>query len=73
MWVIFVLNHLANPSLDWRTPLESMYGSMPDISIILQFPFWHPVYFKNKDNSFPMESKERRGRIVGFAENVGDA
>ena len=49
-----------------------MYGLTPDISIILQFPFWHPVYFKNKDNSFPSESKERRGRIVGFAENVGD-
>ena len=73
MWVIFVLNHLANPNLDWCTPLESMYGSTPDISIILVFPFCHPVYFKNKDNGFPSESKERPGCVVGFAENVGDA
>ena len=73
MWVVFVLNHLANPSLGWRIPLEAMYGSTPDISIILLFSFWHPVYFKYEDNSFPSQSKERHGRIVGFAKNVGDA
>ena len=39
MWVIFVLNHLDNQNLDWHTPLESMYDSTPDISIILLFPF----------------------------------
>ena len=45
MWVIFILNHCACAQLHWRTPIEALTGSTPDISAILQFPVWHPVYY----------------------------
>ena len=72
-WVVFVLNHLAHPNLGWRTPIEVQTGSTPDISPLLCFHFYEPVYYRVEDNSFPSESNERRGRFVGIAESVGDA
>ena len=72
-YVCFVLNHTAVGSLNWRTPIEKMTGSTPDISSLLCFRFWEPVYYKLDDADFPSESTERRGRFVGIAENVGHA
>ena len=70
-YVCFVLNHTAVGSLNWRTPIEKLNGSTPDISSILCFRFWEPVYFKLDDSDFPSESTERGGHFVGIAENVG--
>ena len=44
LYVCFLLNRLACQSLQWRTPLEALEGSMPDISPLLRFSFWDPVY-----------------------------
>jgi hypothetical protein len=38
-YVMFVMNHLANPALDWDIPLQRLTGDTVDISIILRFPF----------------------------------
>ena len=72
-YVCFLLNRLACQSLQWRTPLEALDGSTPDISPLLRFSFWDPVYYKLDDSDFPSESTEGRGRWVGIAEHVGHA
>ncbi len=59
-------------SLGWRTPVEWLIGTTPDISSLLQFIFWEPVYY------FAVEPKvgytpELLGRFVGISENVGHA
>ena len=73
LYVCCVLNHTAIGSLNWRTPLEELTGTTPDISSILMYRFWEPVYFKKHDASFPSDSTEQSGRFVGIAEHVGHA
>ena len=56
------------------TPLFALTGSTNDISMLLYFYFWQPVYFWHGESTvFPSESKERRGHFVGIAEHVGHA
>ena len=73
IYVCFVLNHTATASLDWRTPLEKLNGSTPDISIILMFSLMEPVYYKMNDASFFSDSNENLGYFFGISENVGHA
>jgi len=72
MYVVYISNRMAHPSLDHRTPFERRHGYTPDISAILHFGFYDPVYFMDTDGSFP-QTKERLGHFVGFAEHTGDA
>ena len=72
LYICFLLNCLACQSLEWQTPLEALEGSMPDISLLLHFSFWDPIY-KLDDSDFPSGSTEGRGHWVGIAENVGHA
>ena len=44
---------------------------MPDISPLLLFDFYEPVYYKANESSFPSESTEKHGCFVGISENVG--
>ena len=46
---------------------------MPNISPLLCFSFWDPVYYKSDDSDFPSGNTEGHGRWVGIAENVGHA
>ncbi|MGH7974690.1 MAG: hypothetical protein ACREBR_04130, partial [bacterium] len=71
-YVVYLLNHLALPTLKQRTPVEVAFGNTPDISHLLQFSWYERVYIYDKGASFP-ETKERLGRYVGPAENCGDA
>ena len=73
LYVCFLLNSLACQSLQWRTPLEALEGSTHDISPLLHFSFWDPVYYKFNDSDFPSGSTEGRGHWVGITENVGHA
>ena len=67
-----LLNHTATRSLDWKTPLEVAFGLAPDISALLQYAFYEPIYYYDAEVSFP-HSRELPGRFLGIAENVGDA
>ena len=71
--VCYVLNHTAIESLGWRTPLETLLGSTPDISAMLLFSFYEKIYYKCNKPSFPSDSTERVGRFVGIADHVGHA
>ena len=72
-YVCFVQNHTAVDSLGGRTPTEWMLGYTPDISVLLQFRFYEPVYYAKYDAKFPSDSTELCGRFVGIADNVGHA
>ena len=69
-YVAFILNHVALAKLGWRTPIEWLFGYTPDITCILQFIFYEPVYYRLVDTKVG-ETDEALGRFVGFAENVG--
>ena len=69
--MFYLFNHLAAKKLNWRTPIEVATGETPDISNLLQFYWYEKVYYYDHSTSFP-DSKEKLGRFVGIAENVGD-
>ena len=67
--IAFVTNHVALERLGWRCPLEWLYGSTPDISVLLRFIFYEPVHYAIHDDE--PGSGEKLGRFVGIAEDVG--
>ena len=69
--VCFLRNHLAHKSLGWRTPTEWLFGFTPDTSVLLQFIFYEPVYYKRRAASFTGDSDEVIGHFVGVSEHVG--
>ena len=71
IYACFFLNHTASAVLSWRTPLEQLTSTTPDISPLLRFYWWQPVYYKLDDSDFPSDTREKRGRFVGIAEHVG--
>eukprot|EP00984_Skeletonema_dohrnii_P031889 scaffold24984_cov234-Skeletonema_dohrnii-CCMP3373.AAC.1 len=73
-YVTFIMNRTAKETLDWRTPVEALTGQTPDISMLLHFTFWEPVFIKNYQGSgknFPSESNEIIVRFIGFSEDIG--
>ena len=70
-YVCYLMNHTAYKSIGWRTPMEWLLGYTPDISVLLQFRFYEPVYYSNHGATFPGDSSECIGRFVGVSENVG--
>ena len=60
-------------SLDCKIPLFALTGIAPDISIVLLFTFYQPVFYATHDQHFPSKSKERASCWVGFGEHCGDA
>ena len=73
IYVCYLLNHIACSALDGKIPLLALTGITPDISIILLFTFYQPVFYATYDQHFPSESEERVGYWVGFGEHCGDA
>jgi hypothetical protein len=47
-------------------------GTTNDISQLLYFSFYEPVYYHDDDTPFPSANKECHGRWVGISENVGN-
>ncbi len=72
-YITFLLNLTYSPQLKC-TLLFALTGSTNDISMLLYFSFWQPVYFKHGESAgFPSESKESCSCFVGFAEHVSHA
>ena len=69
-YVCYLLNHTYNETVK-NVPLNRLTGTAVDISPLLRFHFWQKVYFKKEENTFPSESKEAVGHIVGISEHVG--
>ena len=73
IYACYLFNHIACSALDGKLPLFALTGITPDISIILLFTFYKPVFYATYDQHFPSESEERAGYWVGFGEHCGDA
>jgi hypothetical protein len=76
LYVRFCLNHCANPNLavGIKSPLQVATLLKTDISPLLYFYFWQPVYFlvDESEQHFPGKSKELCGRWVGISEHIGN-
>ena len=44
IYVCYLANHIACSALDGKLPLLALTGITPDISIILLFTFYQPVF-----------------------------
>ena len=73
IYVCYLLNYIGCTALDGKIPLFALTGITPDISIILLFTFYQPVFYATYDQHFPSESEERAGYWVGSGEHCGDA
>ena len=66
-----MMKHTAQERLGWRTPTERLLGYTPDITVLLQFTFWEPVYCASNEATFPEDPSKELGRFVGIADVVG--
>ena len=64
IYVCYLLNHIACTALDGKIPLLALTGITPDISIILLFTFYQPVFYATYYQNFPSGSEERAGYWV---------
>jgi hypothetical protein len=71
-YVCYLLNHAYHEN-HAGVPLQVLTGSTVDISPLLCFHFWQKVYFIIVDSSFPSNSMEVVGNIVGISEHCGHA
>ena len=69
----YILNHHSCKALDGNVPLGMLYGVPPDISIILLYTFYQPMYYATHNQSYHSVSGERAAHWVGFGEYLGDA
>ena len=69
----YILNHRSCEALGGNVPLGMLYGVSPDISILLLYSFYQPVFYATHYQSYPSSSKERAARWLGFGEHVGNA
>lgn len=65
------LNHSAHKLLDWRTPMERLYGYTPNISLFW-FCFWQPVWYFEPTAKFPRPTF-LLGHFVSIAWEHGDS
>ena len=64
IYVCYILNHIACGALNGSIPLLVLYGINPDISIMLLYTFYQPVFYATHDQHFASENKESLlGRI----------
>jgi hypothetical protein len=54
-------------------PICMSTGSTNDISPLLCFHFWEPVYYKLDDSDFPSDSREKLGHFVDISKSFGYA
>ena len=73
IYVSYLLKHIACTALDGTISLLALTDITPDISLILLFTFYQPLFYATYDQHFPSESEERAGYWVGFGEHCGDS
>ena len=55
-----------------KTPVEKAFDTTPDISGLLQYQFYEPIYYNDAEAILP-HSREQPRRFLGLATNVGGA
>jgi hypothetical protein len=76
MYVCFLLNNTWCEAVD-DIPIRMSTGSTNNISPLLCFHFWEPVYYKFDNSDFPSDLREKCrhfvGHFVSISESVGHA
>ena len=72
-YVCFILSNTYADTLRHSTPLQVLTSSTNDISPLLFFHWYQPVYYKLDDLDFPSDSCEHHGHCIGVAKHVGHA
>ena len=66
---------MASPTLQGICPVQALQGITPDVSFMLYFSFYEPVYYRidssEPDLNFPSSSNEKMGYWIGFTDNQG--
>ena len=61
---------MASPTLQGICPVQALEGTTPDISFLLHFSFYEPVYYRidssEPDLNFPSSSNEKKGYWVAL-------
>ena len=70
--IVFLYNMVSYASLGDKTSIEVATGVKPDASPVLSYTWWQPVYYLDDDGEFPSQSREKRGKWCGVAQNIGD-
>jgi hypothetical protein len=73
-WACDVRSKTAHKSfeLDGRTPYEMIMGSTPDISSLIDYDFYEPIWYYDELSNFP-EPKRKMARWLGETHNIGQA
>jgi hypothetical protein len=71
-YVCYLLNRTYNMTID-AVLLTKLLDSTVAISPLLRFHSWECVYYHQSETSFPSNSKEGLGNIVGISEHCGHA
>ena len=69
-YVCFTLNHTYNVTIK-NVPFNASTGSTYDVSPLLRFHFWKPIYYNADDDSFSSNTPEEKVRFVGVSINIG--
>ena len=63
-YICVVLNHLASLTLQSICPVQALEGTTPDVSFMLHFSFYEPVYYRidssEPDLNFSSSSNEKK-------------
>ena len=65
-YVSYLFNHRYCEALKDSVALTKLYGVTPDISILLLYTFYHPVFYAIPNQSFPSTSEERATSTIGL-------
>jgi hypothetical protein len=73
-WACEVKNKSASTlyTLHDRTPFEATLGDTPDISSLIPFDFYAPIWYNDELSAFP-EPKQKFGRWLGESRDFGQA
>jgi hypothetical protein len=58
MYVCYILNHTFNSTTN-AVPIAAATGQTPDISPLLQYSWWEPVYFRDDEDKDKFTSHSR--------------
>ena len=67
IYVCYLLNHIGFEALGGKKNLIALTGMTPDISIILLFTFYQPLFYATYDQHFPLKVKKEvpTGSVLG--------
>lgn len=71
--VCHLLNHTVTESILYAVSLSLLTGVTQDISALLHYDWYQPVYYREEEIHFLSKAAEKYGCNAGIAENVGHA